>query len=366
MKDRWAIFVAPLLAATSILLLMGDSRRAVWSGANEFVMLYAGARLVGTPDLYNPVRTIEVQLAAAGDTGPALRYTRLPYLAAILRPLGRLPYHTAYIIWELLALTAFVAFVLLWREPSLSMTLIAASLFVPAFTGLIKGQDVTFLLLWIALAARLQQQQRPFAAGLIFSLCAAKFHLFLLLPLLVLGQRRWRFGLGLITGFAGLVAISFAVAGLSWPQQYYRSLLDPVIHPGLSHMPNLHGMFAGLRHAVLLETLFAGSIIVAHWRIVRRTGFGSGLAATLAGGLLLSYHCYLADCVLLLPAILTVLATTTLPALRFLALMLMAPFLYYIYPRWPVVVPVAVLLFVYSMAFEAERKFRLRPLLPTA
>ena len=133
-------------------------RDLVATGANDFLSFYAGARLVGTPDLYNGEvhghRAVVVQVqrpdvegaarqvhpaGSAGnnahrgseqlsDSGPpgrksrtgqarkgipsdTLPFTRPPYYAVMLWPLGRLPYFPAYVIWQVLNVAALAGFI---------------------------------------------------------------------------------------------------------------------------------------------------------------------------------------------------------------------------------------------------------------
>ena len=75
-----------------------------------------------------------------------------------------------------------IAFIVLWRIPSRTYGVIFTLLSLPVFFSLVTGQDTLFLLLWIALAVRYQEQGKPFMAGVFFSFCAIKFHLFMFLP----------------------------------------------------------------------------------------------------------------------------------------------------------------------------------------
>jgi hypothetical protein len=76
-------------------------------------------------------------------------------------------------------------------------------------------------------------------------------------------------------------------------------------------MPNLHGLLSGLPHALYLEGFAGLAVLVAAWAPLRQAPFPAGLALTLLGGLLLSFHSYLMDAAILLPATLIVLAGTT-------------------------------------------------------
>jgi hypothetical protein len=332
------------LALALAFLLFWPYRNDIQSGANDFLQFYAGGRLAFTGDLYDGARVREVQLEALGKTSDVLRFTRLPYLAALLWPLARLPYQAAWALWIALGAAALVAFCWLWPRPAA----VAACLSVPALVGLANGQDVTFLLLWIGAAVALEHRGRPFAAGLVLSLCASKPHLFALLPLLLIAQRRWRLATGLAAGAAAVLALSFAAGGLRWPLQFYDTVTNPAIHARAGFMPNLHGLLRGI---AALEGLLAAGVVAAHWRVVRRASFEYGLAATLTGGLLLSYHAYLADCVVLLPAALEVLAAAGPRALRLLAAFLISPLPYFLHPSLPMLVPLGALALLGGMAF---------------
>jgi len=357
MKDSWVIGSLSAVAILGMLSIAWQFRERTLTGYNDFAQLYAGARLVGSADLYDAARVSEVQRQAIGRTSESWRYTRLPYYAALLWPLGKLSYRTAYFLWEALALAAFAGFIYLWDQPTFSLRLLFSSLSLPAFTSLMNGQDLTFILLWIAIALSCRRAGRPFLAGMVFALCAAKYHLFLLAPLLLLSRREWRFGGGLLSGGAVLGAVSFAVSGPSWPQRYMSVLMDPRIHPSVHHMPNLHGLFAAWPALGWIEWLLAAAVAASVWMIGRRMSFEYGLAAALAGGLLTSYHAYLQDCNVLLPAALTVVASTTLRWLRLLAVLLLTPVTYFFLladSSLTVVVPAAILVMIAGMLSESR------------
>jgi hypothetical protein len=153
-----------------------------------------------------------------------------------------------------------------------------------------------FLLLWIALAVRLCKR-RSWAGGIALSLCLAKFHLFLLLPVFLLSKGR-RLLPGAIAGAAALIVLSFAVAGWHWPVDYLAILRNPVINPDRAHPPNLHGL--GLPPAgEAALTLVAAAISIAG---ILRSAPPVAFAVTLAAGVLFSYHAGWHDLVVVLPA----------------------------------------------------------------
>ena len=149
----------------------------------------------------------------------------------------------------------------------------------------------------------------------------------------------------------------FSTDRAQWPSPTYRC-------------PGLLGTFreqSGLTYAQLprrwpwLEVLVGLSVAVAVWIVARRMSFPYALACSLAGGVLVSYHAYLPDYALLLPACLTIFVTTEMLLLRVLALFLLSPPAHFLVGAGlPTSLPVvaATLLLVYLMAYEAWRKGR--------
>ncbi len=279
-----------------------DGKENLLSGANDFAPFYAAATLAGTPDIYNPDKIHGIITRALGGSSDTLRFIRMPFHAAILSPLSWFSYRTAYAIYLALQVGVVIAFVVLWRIPSRTYAVIFTLLSLPVFFSLVTGQDTLFLLLWIALAVRCQEQGKPFTAGVFFSFCAMKFHLFMLLPLLFIGQRRWRMFGGAASGGLVLIAISFLAAGARWPLDYFATLTNPASNPAPALMVNLHGLFHGVSGGSVIELVSCLAVAAAVWLVMKKATFLEGLAIVLVGGLLTSYHTYTGDCVLLVPA----------------------------------------------------------------
>lgn len=275
---------------------------AAGTGRNDFLGLYAGGQLAGSPDLYNPASVRAAELRAAGETG--LPFPRLPYYALLLKPLTWMPYRTAYAVWGAMMVAALAGFGILWphARPASKWMLCCWSL--PAWVSVFNGQDVALLLLWAALAVWLLRGGREAAAGAVLALCASKYHLVVLVPLVVLAQRRWRMAAGAAGTAAAMLAASFLVAGASWPKQYWAALADRGIQQGVSRMPNLYGLLSVMRFGLALEAVATILVAATVFLAARRTAeFEGPLALALVGSLLVSFHTYLADCALLLPAL---------------------------------------------------------------
>jgi len=276
-------------------------RERALSGHNDFLQLYAGATLVGTPELYSIEASKSVHRRLTGTWYPSVYYTRLPFYAAMLSPLGKLPYATAYWTWQSISITILVAFfwcyVPLYRELPL-----LAALSVPLLGNLLNGQDAGIVMALAGFSVLLVRRGRDFAAGLLLSLCAIKFHLFVLVPVALILCRRWNILKGGLTGGLVLAMVSFAADGLDWPVRFFAMVTNPELHPGPEHMPTLRGLvfpFAGDNRA--LELLLTALVVALFaWLAWRICSFEIVFGLSLVAGLLVCHHAYIQDCVLLL------------------------------------------------------------------
>lgn len=276
--------------------------RPVWDrilrGDIDFQSFYISGQLVLRGQLYDTHAFEAAQRALVGHSNAGNLASRPPFFALAFWPLGHLPYRLAWPVWLATLHAALAAFVWLW--PGRRGAALACCWSAGVSACLLNGQDSIFFLVWLAMALRFRQRH-PFLAGMALAFCAAKYHLFVFLPLLLW---RWRFFRGFAAGAAGLAAISFAAGGRDWPRQYAAGLGQKALHPRTEIMPNLHGTFELWPHAGAWELaaglLVAATVITLIWR----ADFGRGLAGVLIGGLLVSHHAYLQDCVLLLPALL--------------------------------------------------------------
>jgi hypothetical protein len=339
--------------------MYGPALRLTVRGCNDFMNFYSGARLVGTPELYNTERMISLQKEVTGWSSHNKLYCRPPFYALLLSPLGRLSYEAANWVWEGLLLAGFAAFIALWPYNNRWIVGLCLSWSLPAFTALAQGQDVAFILGAVAAFAAAMKRERPFAAGCVLAVCSIKFHLFLLVPVWIIGQKRWRVGAGMLVSGAVLVAVSFAAGGLNWPLEFFRLLAGPETNPNPEAMPNLHGLFTGMAHGVVLEALGTLAVAAAVLLAVRSQRFEYGFAAVLAGGLLIARHDYLADCALMIPAVLILHSTATGGWQRFLRLFLLVPFGYLpLLLSYAAMTSVALLAFVFGLAADGFRHNR--------
>ena len=342
------------LAVNCVIMGPGAFQSAL-EGRNDFRQFYIGGKLAGSGGSYDQSRILEAQREAFGYSNLHLTPVRLPFYYLLLSPLARLPYRLALVLWTASTMLAAVFFVSLYPGVRRKQFAIACCWSLPLVFSIAIGQDVSFILLILAVTLRVLYAGNPLLAGLILSLCAIKFNLFLLLPLLFLGKREWRLAAGFSIGTILLLAVSFA-AGPGWLQSYIALILDPAVDPNSPLMPNLHSLVAHVPGREFVEFFLSLTVIAIVWGIVRRARFDVALAATLLGSILLTRHAYLQDCAILAGSLVTLFEQFGSPLVRNGALVLLLPFAYmFILIREGAVVAALYLLLLIAVGFAEIR-----------
>jgi hypothetical protein len=293
-----------LVLGAVLFAFLGTPLYERWStGKNDFLQLYAGARLVGTPELYDIEASKRIHVEVTGTWYPSVYWTRLPWYALVLSPLGSLEYQTAYRIWVAFNILTVGAWLLsfwwLWDELP-----IFAALSLPLMVNFTNGQDAGLVTAFAGFAVLLMRRNLDFWAGLLFALCSIKFHLFFLLPVVLVMHRRWKVIHGALAGACVLVALSILADGWYWPQHFLNVVTNPELHPHPERMPTLYGLLYMMGiHSRGAEVLL--SLGVAAWVawLSRRLPIDVSLGLSLAGGVLVCHHAYLADTLIVLLAL---------------------------------------------------------------
>lgn len=289
--------------------------------ATDYSPFYAGGRLLGSPHIYEPAAIFAVLDRVIGCHAAWAVWIKPPFYAVFMWPLAQLPFHWALWIWRALGVCALAGFVWLWPGNRYA----AAAMLVwssPVAANFTNGQDVAFLLLFIMAGYRLMERGNLFVAGLVLGLCAAKFHLFLLLPVLLIQKRSWRTLAGIATTGAALAGLSFAAGGPHWIVDYVTALrtLGPFYDSGGFAYPNLRCLTHGYSWAFFLA---AAAILLVAWLLIRSESLACGFAAVIMGGLLLAPHSTLCDLTLIAPV--AILAVSRGGLARYAGLLLMSP-----------------------------------------
>lgn len=295
------------------------------NGGGDFSEFYSASKLVGTGHLYDWSRIRELELRNGFITVP---FGRFPVYAVLFKPLAALPYIYGRVAWLIVNAAALIGFAILWPVGRRRDKILMLCWSCPATVLLTYGQDTGLFLFFVTVGLRLLQSRRDVAAGLIFSLCAAKFHLALGIPVFLLARRKWGALAGGLAGGLVQLAISFAAEGQGWPSRLMHLAAIKEFSPSRLRMVNLVGLTHWLPFGGYMEAVLALLALAAVWVISRRSPLAIGLTAAVTGGLLVSHHAYLYDAVLLLPACALALRLPAHRAMRIWAILLCLPIPY--------------------------------------
>lgn len=196
-------------------------RGTFYAVGRDFVNMWMGARLAlsgNVATLFDWTAYVEALRATFWHGMAVHNWSYPPHVLLFTWPLGLLPYHVALVFWDTIGLTAFFgAARLAFRSQSperrtwLSLAAIGAP--VVAF-NIVLGQFDLYIgaLLVAALTLR---ERRPLISGILIGLLTVKPHLGLLVPLLLLAERRYQVILSAAATTAGLVVATSLVFGWS-------------------------------------------------------------------------------------------------------------------------------------------------------
>ncbi len=189
---------------------------------HDFLSFYTGASLA-RDGVFRGMYMPEVQLqhqreyAQLPDLVP---YIRPPFYALFLAPLAWIPFGPAFWTWlgvQAVALAGTWAWAFRrWGSDAL----IFGSMYLPAALGIAHGQDCVLIFLIVLATFALAEREQHFLSGVTLGVGLLKFHLFLLWPVMLLIQRRWRMLAGASAAVTAEVLISLALAGRSGLTKY--------------------------------------------------------------------------------------------------------------------------------------------------
>lgn len=291
---------------------------AHWTGGRMLLDGHAAA-------LYDPSLQQAVQDAVTGGRDELAWFVSPPVAALVYVPLATLPYVASAALWALVTIALLVASATLLRpllptytetQWRLGLLVVAASQPVLELVG--GGQDSALLLLLWVVGLRLLDRHRDAAAGAVLALGLIKPQLFVLVPLVLLVQRRWTALATWAATALGLVAASVAVVGTGnaggWIEALRSERYHDVVQVGQSWM--MHGIPSALvslvpatwaEAAQAVGVLLGAALVVALLVVVRRSPDASVMTLWSLVALttvLLTPHILSYDLVLLIPAVL--------------------------------------------------------------
>lgn len=274
---------------------------------HDFLNLYAGASLA-RDGVFAGMHVPEVQLQREREYAPQLKelvpFVRPPFYALFLAPLAWLPFGPAF--WAWLGMQVAVLFgTWAWAFRRWGAdALIFGSMYLPTALGIAHGQDCVLILAIVLGAYALAQREQHFLSGIVLGAGLVKFHLFLLWPIMLLMQRRWRMLAGACAAVTAESLLSLILAGPSGIAKYVALLrMTDLRH--LSPSPELMINVRGLAMNVGIDSMFAAGLFTAVAVILTiaacwRAPLWRAVAAASAGSLLVAPHVYGYDAGLLL------------------------------------------------------------------
>jgi hypothetical protein len=293
--------IAAVLSGAGALLFFGWVSPDAFSHKrlSDFSAFYSGGALAGDPKLYDATAVLDIQ-QRLGFSGSDRTFIRPPYYAAILSLLSRLPYPTAFAVWQILNFVAgSLCIVLLPRDLRYTGALITVAM-VPTYHAFYEGQDAWIVLL-LLLSAYRAMESRPLLAGLVLSLAAIKFHLLTGVAMYLLANRLWTVMLGGSVGTMMLWAFSTYIQGAHWISDYVSRLRAPGMDLNYFLMPTFYGALAPFPGGRYVEVLLSAAALMLSYFVARRGPAFAAFGFALCTGVLIAHHAYPSDCILFIP-----------------------------------------------------------------
>jgi len=202
--------VLAVLAFCAFWILLGS---VVVEGArlHDFLNLYTGASLAhdgAFTTLHAPGVQMERELKYAPQLLEVIPFVRPSFYALFLAPLAWLPFGTAF--WSWLAVQGMVlvgTWAWAFRRWGAD-ALIFGSMYLPTSLGIAHGQDCVLIFLIVLGTFALAEREQHFLSGVVLGAGLIKFHLFLLWPVMLLIERRWKMLISAILTLAVLTSIA--------------------------------------------------------------------------------------------------------------------------------------------------------------
>jgi glycosyl transferase family 87 len=252
---------------------------------DDFRLVY-GAALAAWRDGYGHLYDLEAQKAAVESLGAYWSpYLNPPPLAWLGTPFLLLPFGAAILLWT--ALIVCAAFTAAWLvAPGTGLTRWAHvalffGLFPTAF-GLMVGQPVALVAVFVATAWWFAERNRHVAAGIALSLTAIKPQLVLLVPLCLLVAGHRRMFAAWLVATAGMVAVALVLLGPDGLQRY-RDALSLASHWEPTRRYAIAGPLGLGPQVYAVEVVVVAIAVFAAWR--QRDG---GTALPIATGVVAS------------------------------------------------------------------------------
>jgi alpha-1,2-mannosyltransferase len=331
---------------------------------HDFLNLYTGASLAlegNFTHLHSPQVQLNRERQFVPELPALVPFVRPPFYALLLAPLALLPFGMAFWVWLAVQTTLLFgcwAWALSrWGPDALTF----GAFYLPTALGIATGQDCVVMLAILITSYTLSEKGDNFPSGAVLGLGLIKFHLFLLWPVALLIQRRWRMMLGACAAVAAECLVSLWLSGTHGIAEYVQLLRNKDIerlNPSPELMIDLQGLAINLHiDALLFRALLVGVVILLVAAACWRAPLWRWMAAASTGSLLVAPHVYGYDAGLLLLSIWLAIFMSTDKWKRIAATLICTPIPFLMNlagPPWAATTPIALLLFLISLNRRSE------------
>lgn len=329
--------------------------------ANDFLGFYAAGMQLNAGDgtrLHDHTVQKQYQARIQPQVGTVVPFPRPRYYAEVFRPLALLSEATALNVWQCIQILGLIGTWWLLVVRYKAEILMLTAFFLPLPLGIAHGQDTGWITFLAALSVFVWQAGHGVWAGAILALCLFKWHLILLVPVAMLLGKQWALLKGFIVTALLTMGLDFALDGVAGWQSYVALLGQRDLEhmtPGLTLMPNLHGLFAnlGIPSYWWLGLIFAlGSFTICAMRLP----WPHALLAAQLCAILAVPHSFEYDLAFTLFPLAAMLAMGTIGPTKWFAFALLVPPLYFalLFPSpWPALLPLTILGLLAAMTAQA-------------
>ena len=359
---------APLVVALAFSIIWIGLGSTIVDSARErdFLNLYVGGSLAAE-GRFSELHDQAVQFSTQSNLDPEAvelwPFVRPHFYAIALSWLPLLSFNTAF--WTWIALQAsLLALCWAWAVKNFgTSTLVFSAMYLPTALGIAHGQDCV-LMLTVAIAAySLFCGGKPAWSGAVLALSLFKFHVLLLLPIVIWAVRERKMLRGYLAGAATLTTLSILLAGTTGVSNYAKMLTDGDLR-GLHPSPERTISVFGLAHNLptpftLTITVLVTAVLALVYFAVRDAPAWRWWAAGIVGSLLCAPHIYGYDAGVALLAVWLVFAHGETAATKLTGALCATPLPYIIGlgdPPQSAVPALALLAFLGSLAWENARK----------
>src|SRR5579862_3549235 len=277
----------------------------------DFVAYWTTGRLLAShQNPYDRAAIFRLEQSVHADVKAPFIMRNPPWALFLTVPLGWFDAPTAGLLWLIAVIAAGLGSLQLIRPPELKPVPLILVFFAPVLICVETEQMSLFVLLALALFARLSQQ-RPFLAGLALSLLMLKPHLLVLVLLIAALEivRRREIGIltGFITGFSLMNLVALALAHNIWREYLASIAAERVQDEFLPNLPNACRLLMGPAHVWPLFVPLAAAtawVLWYWWRQREKWDWRERMPLIAAVSVLVAPYSWPYDQVLFWPAVL--------------------------------------------------------------